>query len=52
MVAVFGIFLAVLCIASHIPTLFVVLSVVMIVLCVTLLVLLLHPDTTRYFREV
>ncbi|WP_110238692.1 hypothetical protein [Nocardioides gilvus] len=51
-VAVFGIFLAVLCIASDIPTLFVVLSIVMIVLCAALLVLLLHPDTTRYFREI
>lgn len=51
-IAVFGIFLAVLCIATGIPTLFSVLSGVMIVLCVLLLVFLLHPDTTRYFREV
>ncbi|QCC77008.1 hypothetical protein [Nocardioides daphniae] len=51
-IAVFGIFLAVLSIASGIPTLFTVLSGVMIVLCVLLLVFLLHPSTTRYFREV
>lgn len=51
LVAVFGIFLAVLCIASGIPTLFVVLSVVTIVLCALLLFFLLHPSTARYCRE-
>lgn len=50
-VAVFGVFLAVLSIASGIPTLFEVLSGVMVVLCVLLLVFLLHPSTGRYCRE-
>ena len=51
-IGVFGIFLAVLCIGSGIPTLFVVLSVVMVVLCLLLLFFLLHRDTSRYFREI
>lgn len=51
-IALFGIFLAVLCVASGIPTLFVVMSVLMVVLCLALLVLLFHRDTNRYFREV
>ena len=50
--AVFGVFLAVLCIWSGIPTLFEVLAGVMVVLCVLLLFFLLHKDTSRYFREV
>lgn len=51
-IALFGIFLAVLCVASGIPTLFVVMSVLMVILCLALLVLLFHRDTNRYFREV
>lgn len=51
-IALFGAFMAVLAIASGIPMLFNVLSVLAGVLCVALLVLLLHPRTTRYFREV
>ena len=51
-IAVFGIFLAVLSIGSGIPVLFAVLSVVMIVLCLLLLFFLLHRDTSRYFREI
>ncbi|WP_110181611.1 hypothetical protein [Nocardioides solisilvae] len=51
-IALFGVFLAVLCVASGIPTLFVVMSVVMVLLCLALLVLLFHKDTNRYFREV
>lgn len=50
-IAVFGAFLAVLSIASGIPTLFEVLSGVAVVLCLLLLVLLLHPSTGRYCRE-
>ncbi|MFC6153302.1 hypothetical protein [Nocardioides yefusunii] len=51
-VALFGAFLAVLCIASGIPVLFEVLSGVMIALCLGLLVLLLHPRTLGWLREV
>ncbi|WP_104107339.1 hypothetical protein [Nocardioides sp. 616] len=50
-IAVFGVFLAVLCVASGIPTLFVVMAVLMIVLCLLLLFFLFHKDTSRYFRE-
>lgn len=48
----FGIFLAVLCIWSGIPTLFEVLAGVMIALCALALYFMLHKDTLRYFREV
>lgn len=51
-VALFGAFMAVLAIASGIPLLFDVLSALAALLCVALLVLLVHPQTTRYFREV
>lgn len=50
-IALFGAFLAVLSIASGIPTLFEVLSGVAVVLCLVLLGLLLHPHTGRYCRE-
>jgi hypothetical protein len=50
-VALFGIFLAVLCVSSGIPTLFVVVSVVSVLLCLALLVLLFHKDTNRFVRE-
>lgn len=51
-VALFGAFLAVLCIASGIPLLFEVLSGVMVALCVALLWYLVHPDTRRWFKQV
>lgn len=51
-IALFGAFMAVLAIGSGIPVLFEVLSGMAALLCVALLVLLLHPQTTKYFREV
>ena len=51
-VALFGIFLAVLAVASGIPTLFEVLCGAVVVLCGVHLFFLLHPQTTRWFREV
>ena len=51
MIAVFGVFLAVLCVVSGIPTLFVVMSVVMVALCLLLLFFLFHKDTSHYFRQ-
>lgn len=51
-ICVFGVFLAALCVASGIPTLFVVLSGLMVVLCLLLLVFLFHKDTNAYIREV
>lgn len=51
-VALFGAFLAVLCIASGIPPLFDALSGVMIALCAVLLVFLLHPKTFAWLRVV
>lgn len=50
--AAFGAFLAVLTVASGIPTLFEVLSGVMVVICGVLLWYLFHPATSRWFREV
>ena len=49
--AVFGVFLAVLCVASGIPALFVVMAVLIVLLCVALLVLLFHRETNRFVRE-
>ena len=51
-IGLFGAFLAVLGIASDIPTLFDVLLAFAGLLSLVLLALLLHPRTTRYFREV
>ncbi len=51
-VAVFGIFLAVLAVASGIPTLFEVLCGGVVLLCGAQLFYLLHPQTSRWFREV
>lgn len=51
-IALFGAFMAALAIASDIPTLFDVLLAVAGLLSLALLVLLLHPHTTRYFREI
>lgn len=51
-IALFGAFMAVLAIGSDIPLLFDVLSGFAAVLSLALLVLLLHPQTTRFCREV
>ncbi len=50
-IALFGVFLAVVCVASGIPTLFVVMAVLIVLLCLALLVLLFHKDTHRFVRE-
>lgn len=50
-IAVFGVFLAGVGVSSGIPPLFVAGSAVMVGLCLLLLYLLFHKDTSRYFRE-